>query len=156
MNQLIAPSNRYIDVREYRLYSGRVSVKIVIALFNERMMDLQYAINEHLELEDVVGLLRRSQATRSEGDARRLVRIVPEANVVVSVRDGARLVGLARGLKEMSGCCYLSDLLVDKDYQKMELGGEMIRRVRQLVGDKSLIVLVPAPGAMAYRAEISS
>lgn len=117
-------------------------------------MELQYAINENLELEDVIGLLRRSNSTRPEGDARRLVRIVPEANVVVTVRDGAKLVGLARGLKEMSGCCYLSDLLVDKDYQKLELGGEMIRRVRRMVGENSLIVLVPAPSAMAYSAEI--
>lgn len=118
-------------------------------------MKFVYHVNETVDLPDVIDLLRRSKAKRRDGDARRLVRIVPEANVVVSVRDGKKLVGLARGLKEASGCCYLSDLIVDKDYQQHGLGEQLIRQVHALVGENSLIVLVPSPNAAAYSADIS-
>ena len=117
-------------------------------------MNLAYAINENVELAEVVELLRRSNRSRGHDEASRLVRIVPQANIVVTVRDGRTLVGLARGLKECSGCCYLSDLIVDRGYIDEAIGESLIRRVREAIGKNTLIVLVPAPGVMAYNADI--
>ncbi len=117
-------------------------------------MQLTFATNEIVDVSDAVELLRRSRAKREPADAHRLVRIVPQANVVVTARDGRRLVGLARGIKEVGGCCYLSDLIVDKDYVGAEIGEQLIRHVRREIGENSLIVLIPAPDAMAYTADI--
>jgi ribosomal protein S18 acetylase RimI-like enzyme len=118
------------------------------------IMDLEFHVNERVESTEALDLMKRSERKRPTEDAHRLVRIVPRANIVVTVRDGQKLVGLARGLKECSGCCYLSDLLVDPAYQAQALGEQLIRHVRQAIGDNTLIMLLPAPDAMAYSTEI--
>ncbi len=118
-------------------------------------MDLQYTINPYIEFHEVRDLLFRSIGNRHDEEVKRLIRIVPDANVVVAVRDGKKLVGLARGLKELSGCCYLSDLIVDHDYQDQGIGEKMIRQVRKIVGDKALILLVPAPDAGVHELQMS-
>jgi ribosomal protein S18 acetylase RimI-like enzyme len=118
------------------------------------MMPITYAVNEIIEVSDAVELLRRSRAAAPSDDAHRLVRIVPEANVVVTARDNGRLIGLARGLKEDSGCCYLSDLIVDRAYQSQGIGEQLIRHAHDVVGEHALILLVPSPNAMVYSAEI--
>jgi len=115
---------------------------------------ITFSINPILEASEAMSLLKRSDSRKPEHDAHRLVRIVPHANVVVTARDGAKLVGLARGLNEASGCCYLSDLLVDRDYQQQGIGEQLIRQVRKAVGDHALIVLIPAPEEMAYSTEL--
>ncbi len=117
-------------------------------------MELKFAVNENVKVAEVVELLKRSTLPTCKDEARRLVRLVPQANVIVTARDGKRLVGLARGLKEVSGCCYLSDLIVDKAYADKAVGARLIREVRKAIGENTLVVLVPAPDAMAYSAEI--
>ncbi len=115
-------------------------------------MELAYALNERIDVADAVELLKRS--SRGHDDAKRLVRIVPDANIVVTARDGKKLVGLARGLKEISGCCYVSDLIVDSAYTDQAVGENLIRHIHDAIGENTLIVLVPAPDAMAYNANI--
>lgn len=117
-------------------------------------MDLKFSVNERVGVTEAIDLLKRSEMKRPDEDAHRLVRIVPQANIVVAARDGRKLVGLARGLKECSGCCYLSDLIVDRAYRDQGLGEQLIRRVRNAIGENTLIVLVPAPDAVVYNAEI--
>ena len=117
-------------------------------------MELTFTVNEIVDAQEALDLLKRSELKRRSDDAHRLVRIVPEANIVVTARDGQKLVGLARGLKEVSGCCYLSDLIVDRAYASEAVGEKLIRRVSEAIGEHSLIVLVPAPDAMVYSAEI--
>lgn len=117
-------------------------------------MNLIYTINDVIEANEVIDLVKRSAHSRPADDAHRLVRIVPQANIVVTARDGNKLVGLARGLKELSGCCYLSDLVTDVNYNNQNIGEQLIRQVRQAIGENTLIVLVPAPEAMAYSTEI--
>ena len=117
-------------------------------------MQLIFAVNEVVDEQDALELLKRSDLKRPSDDARRLVRIVPQANIVVTARDGQKLIGLARGLKEVSGCCYLSDLIVDRAYANDAVGEKLIRRVSEAIGEHSLIVLVPAPDAVVYSAEI--
>jgi hypothetical protein len=117
-------------------------------------MHPEFQVNEVLDAAEAVDLLRRSRSRSQADDARRLVRIVPEANIVVTARDGRKLVGLARGLKEVSGCCYVSDLIVDRDYMAQNIGEKLIRKVREAIGENTMIVLVPAPAASAFSAEI--
>ena len=117
-------------------------------------MELTFAVNEILDVQDALELLKRSEPKRRTDEAHRLVRIVPDANIVVTARDGQKLVGLARGLKEVSGCCYLSDLIIDRAYAGEAVGEKLIRHVSEAIGENSLIVLVPAPDAMAYSTEL--
>lgn len=115
---------------------------------------MKYAVNPVVDASEAMSLQKRADCSKPAEDAHRLVRVVANANIVVTARDGNRLVGLARGLKEESGCCYLSDLLVDRDYQNQGIGAQLIREVRKHLGENSLIVLVPSPDAVAYSTEI--
>jgi len=117
-------------------------------------MKLTFAVNEIVDVQEALALLKRAELRRQDDDANRLVRIVPQANIVVTARDGQKLVGLARGLKEVSGCCYLSDLIVDQAYTNEAVGEKLIRQVGEVVGENALIVLVPAPDAPVYNTAI--
>jgi len=107
-------------------------------------MSLTYTLNSLVQFEEVLDLLERAGRPVSEDEARRLCSVRPDTNLVIACRDGQHLVGLARGLKELNGCCYLSDLLVDPSYQQSQNVGEtLIRRAGLAAGEHSLVVLVP-------------
>jgi predicted N-acetyltransferase YhbS len=72
------------------------------------------------------------------------------ANIVISAWDGTRLIGVSRALTDYSYCCYLSDLAVDAAYQNHGIGRELIRRTQTIIGEKVSLILMSAPGAMAY------
>jgi hypothetical protein len=47
--------------------------------------------------------------------------MVRQADVLVTARDGGRLVGVSRAITDFTYCCYLSDLAVDAAYRVREL-----------------------------------
>ena len=72
------------------------------------------------------------------------------ANLVISAWDRDRLVGVCRALTDYSYCCYLSDLAVDRDYQKQGIGGALTAQVREAIGAEVSLILLSAPAAMSY------
>jgi predicted N-acetyltransferase YhbS len=48
----------------------------------------------------------------------------------------------------------LSDLAVDREYQKQGIGAELVHRVKAIIGDECSLVLLSAPGAMEYYPKI--
>jgi predicted N-acetyltransferase YhbS len=76
--------------------------------------------------------------------------MILNADVLVTAWSNNRIVGVARAVTDFSYCCYLSDLAVDKEYQRLGIGAELVRRVKQIIGDECSLVLLSAPGAMEY------
>jgi GNAT superfamily N-acetyltransferase len=72
------------------------------------------------------------------------------ADIIVTARDGARLVGVSRAITDFSYCCYLSDLAVDAAYQRRGIGKRLIEETRARAGDGATLILVAAPGAVTY------
>lgn len=95
-------------------------------------------------------VFRNSGIRRPVDDLERMATMIQHANVIVAAWDGERLVGVARALTDFSYCCYLSDLAVDKKYQKSGIGRELIERVRVAIGEQSMLLLLAAPEAMDY------
>jgi GNAT superfamily N-acetyltransferase len=83
-------------------------------------------------------------------DLPRLEKMLAHANLVIGAYLDGRLVGIARALTDFSYCCYLSDLAVVKEFQHRGIGRELIRRVKERVGDESMLLLLSAPTAMEY------
>ena len=83
-------------------------------------------------------------------DLPRLEKMLAHANLVIGAYRDGRLVGIARALTDFSFCCYLSDLAVAKESQNSGIGRELIRRVKERVGDQSMLLLLSAPEAMGY------
>ena len=113
-------------------------------------MNLQYKYNAPLRAEEMADVFRKSGIKRPTGDLDRLGRMIEHADLLVTAWDGERLVGLARAVTDFSYCCYLSDLAVDADYQRQGIGAELVRLVREKLGEEVSLVLLSAPSAMDY------
>jgi GNAT superfamily N-acetyltransferase len=95
-------------------------------------------------------LFTRSGIRRPTGDLPRLGRMLTHASLLVTAWDGDRLIGVARSLTDFSYCCYLSDLAVDREYQKAGVGGRLVELTRDAIGDDCMLLLLSAPEAMGY------
>ena len=117
-------------------------------------MPLAYAIEKAPGAAEVAEVFRRSGIRRPADDLPRIQRMIDHSSLIVCARDGGRLVGLARCLTDFSYCCYLSDLAVDRAYQRRGIGKELTRRVREAIGEEAALLLLAAPEAMDYYAPL--
>lgn len=113
-------------------------------------MHIQYHVNESLDPAEVAALYADSGLNRPVNDLERIGKMLTHANLVLTARDGAKLVGVSRSLTDFSYCCYLSDLAVANAYQKTGIGQELIRRTQEYLGDEVMILLLAAPQAREY------
>ncbi len=118
-------------------------------------MTILYRKNVPLSAEAVAGLFVRSGIRRPTDDVARIGRMIANANLIVTAwdlaDDGAEtLVGIARCLTDFAYCCYLSDLAVDREYQRQGIGKQLVKRVQEAIGDESMLLLLAAPTAMDY------
>ena len=60
------------------------------------------------------------------------------------------MVGIARTLTDFSYVGYLADLAVRVSHQNRGIGTELIKRTRDLMGARSMLVLLAAPKAADY------
>ena len=117
-------------------------------------MALDYRVNARTTAAQVADLFRSSGIRRPHGDSGRVQRMTDGANLTLTAWDGMLLVGVARALTDASYCCYLSDLAVRKEYQGRGIGRELVRRMREHLGDEVMLLLLAAPEAMGYYARI--
>ena len=82
-------------------------------------------------------------------DFSRIEAMVQNANLIITARDGNKLVGVARSVTDIVYCTYLSDLAVDLKYQKRGIGKELIRLTKQATPQATTILLA-APKAVNY------
>jgi predicted N-acetyltransferase YhbS len=111
---------------------------------------ITYEINKPLDAADVARLFDASTIRRPTGDLPRIARMLEHGNLTISAWDGGKLVGVSRALTDFVYCCYLSDLAVDKAYQRHGIGKEMIALTRREIGDQVALILLAAPEAMDY------
>ena len=115
-------------------------------------MDIVYALEPELtavEFRDVLIASTLSER-RPAKDLARLERMLRQANVIVTARDGAKLVGVSRALSDFCYCCYLSDLAVDAAYQRHGIGKRLIEETHAQAGPETTLILLSAPAAEGY------
>lgn len=115
-------------------------------------MTIQYALEPDLTAEEFRDVLVSSTlaARRPADDPARLEKMLRNADVIVTARDGGKLVGISRAVTDYAYCCYLSDLAVDVAYQRKGIGKELIARTHAAAGEKTTLILVAAPAAETY------
>ncbi len=111
---------------------------------------IEYRENQPLDSVEIARLFGASGISRPTKDIPRIAQMFANANLVISAWDGAHLIGVCRALTDYSYCCYLSDLAVDLAYQQHGIGRELIRRTQAMIGEEVSLILLSAPGAMAY------
>jgi ribosomal protein S18 acetylase RimI-like enzyme len=117
-------------------------------------MVLTYSINAKIEAHQLAELFQASGIKRPVEDLNRLKKMLDNANLVVTAWDGDKLIGMARAITDFSYCCYLSDLAVDKEYQKQGIGQELVHEIQKHIGDESNLVLLAAPESIDYYPKI--
>jgi ribosomal protein S18 acetylase RimI-like enzyme len=96
-------------------------------------------------------LLLSSLGERRPIDDRSIVQdMLTHGNLIVTARDGGRLVGFARTLTDFTYVGYLSDIAVNADRQHVGIGRALIEETRRHMGPRSMIVLLAAPAAREY------
>jgi predicted N-acetyltransferase YhbS len=119
-------------------------------------MQIVYALEPDLSAQEFRDILVASTLAerRPVGDPERLERMLRHADIIVTARDGARLVGISRAITDFAYCCYLSDLAVDVAYQHQGIGKRLIDETRTRAGECTTLVLVSAPAAETYYPKI--
>lgn len=116
------------------------------------MNSLDYSAKRCPAADEFIDLLRRSGlADRRPVDDRSCIEaMLRHANLLITAWHGKSLVGVARSITDFSYCCYLSDLAVDRAYQRSGVGRELIRQTREKLGPRAKIILLSAPAAADY------
>lgn len=114
------------------------------------MSAIEYRKDFPLAPAEIAAVFDASGIRRPTNDLARIERMFANANLNFSAWHEGKLVGVCRALTDFSYCCYLSDLAVDKAFQKRGIGSELIDQVRSAVGEEVALILLSAPEAMAY------
>jgi len=80
----------------------------------------------------------------------RIAKMYQNSNLVISAWLNGELVGVARSLTDFSFCCYLSDLAVKKEVQKLGIGRQLIQKTQEVITDQCTLLLIAAPTAVDY------
>lgn len=76
------------------------------------------------------------------------------SNLVLTAWDNNKLIGIARSLTDFSYCCYLSDLAIRMEYQKMGVGRKLINYTKEIIGEQVALILLASPSAIYYYPKI--
>ncbi len=111
-----------------------------------------YALEPTLTADAFIDILTRSTLAerRPVKEPARIARMLANADIIVTARDGDRLIGVSRCVSDFSFCCYCSDLAVDKAYQGRGVGKRLLDESAKAAGDYAHFVLLAAPGAVSY------
>ena len=117
-------------------------------------MPIDYRIEPDLTVAEFADVFRRSGIRRPVDDLPRLSQMIARADLIITARDGGRLVGVARSLTDFCFACYLSDLAVDGAYQRQGIGKQLVQQTREAIGDSTVLLLIAAPEANDYYPKI--
>ena len=119
-------------------------------------MNILYQHLRQITDAEFVDLLKRSTLAerRPIDDPNCIKAMLKHTNLLCTAWDDSKLVGVARSITDFEYCCYLSDLAVDKEYQRIGIGKGLIRLTRSRLGAKAKIILLAAPAAEDYYGHI--
>ena len=115
-------------------------------------MNLQFKVNEPITADQFISLLNNSTlgARRPTENRACMEGMVRNSNLMVTAWDGSLLVGVARSVTDFHYACYLSDLAVDKQYQKSGIGRRLQALTREQLEPSCQLILLAAPAANGY------
>ena len=119
------------------------------------MKGIVYNVESNLDGQEFIEVLNRSTLgeRRPVDDFKRITEMCKNANLIVTARLDRKLIGVARSITDFAYCTYLSDLAVDKDYQKKGIGKRLIEETKKKAPQAKLILL-SAPAAIDYYPKI--
>lgn len=116
---------------------------------------ITYQIEESITAAEFIEVLNASTLAerRPVNEPERIDQMLQHANLIATARHQGKLIGVARSLTDFVYCTYLSDLAVDKSYQKMGIGKALIR-ITKNHSPQAKLILLAAPKAVDYYPKI--
>ncbi|GGX66536.1 GNAT family N-acetyltransferase [Saccharospirillum salsuginis] len=115
-------------------------------------MKIEYKINEPVSTDQFIELLKDSTlGERRPVDNRECMSgMISNSNLIVSAWHEGQLVGIARSVTDFHYACYLSDLAVSQNFQKLGIGKQLLSLTQAQLGPECKLILIAAPAANAY------
>ena len=119
-------------------------------------MNIEYKLNKNITSTEFIKILKNSTLgeRRPIDDLSTIKGMIENADIIVTATIDNKIIGVARAVTDFNYCCYLSDLAVDKEYQKNGIGKKLISIVQEQLNDKCKIILLSAPDATEYYPKI--
>ncbi|MCF0062537.1 GNAT family N-acetyltransferase [Dyadobacter chenwenxiniae] len=117
-------------------------------------MEITYKTDLVPSPEQVIELYDSAKLPRPTHDPERIGTIYQNSNLIVSAWEGEKLVGVSRSITDWAWSCYLADLAIHADYQKLGIGKRLIDITKEQVGEQTTILLLSVPTAMQYYPKI--
>ena len=116
------------------------------------MLNIEYKLNPELTVNEFTDILNRSTLgeRRPVDDKVCINGMLKNADIIVIATENEKIIGVARSITDFNYCCYLSDLAVDKKYQKHGIGQRLIDMTQKQLNEKCKIILLSAPSATEY------
>ena len=113
---------------------------------------IDFGLEPGLPADEFIDVLVRSTLAERRPVANRptIEKMLANADIIITARDGQQLVGVSRAISDFSYCTYLSDLAVDQAYQGQGIGRELIHRTHEAAGLNTALMLLAAPKAQTY------
>jgi GNAT superfamily N-acetyltransferase len=117
--------------------------------------NIVFSVERNIDTQEFIDLLVDSSLgeRRPVDDYERIKTMLQNANLIITAREHKKLIGIARALTDFAYCTYLSDLAIAKEYQKLGIGKQLIRRIKEEV-PKANLILLSAPAAVDYYPKI--
>lgn len=112
------------------------------------MIEIQ--TNKKITAEELIAVFTSSGINRPIHDQARMKRMLDNANILYTAWDNAKLVGVLRGVSDMSYCTFVSDLAVLENYQGEGIGAKLLEVLRKTQGKNVSTVLISAPSATSF------
>ncbi len=102
---------------------------------------LRVYVNPALSAQELIGLLRRARDSRRERQAGYVQRVIENTSLLLAAYADGRLVGVLRALSDFSVCCYIADVIVDRNFSREGVLSALLAEVRHDLDDECEIIL---------------
>ena len=119
-------------------------------------MNIEYRTNAPITTEQFIELLKQSTLgeRRPIDNYECMQGMIKNSNLLVSAWHNEKLIGIARSVTDFHYACYLSDLAVDKQYQKKGIGKKCQMITQKQLGPECKLIVIAAPAANTYYEKI--
>lgn len=119
------------------------------------MINIIYKVEQTLNPSEFTDVLNRSTLgeRRPVNNFKRISEMCKNANLIVTARLDGKLISIARSITDFVYCTYLSDLAVDKEFQKKGIGKRLIEETKKQ-SPLAKLILLSAPAATDYYPKI--
>lgn len=115
---------------------------------------ITYKKGKEFTSEDLINLYIQCGLRRPIKTPERIKSMIDCANVFYTAWDKDKMIGVVRCMTDYSFCCYIADLGIDRAYKKQGIGRELIRLVREELGEGVAYILLSSDEGVNFYKKI--